>query len=445
MRSNKFNRRSLLKGVLAGSVVTIGLPALELFLNSHGSAFAEEGGGSSGFPRRFGLFFWGNGIIPERWVPTTDGPDWEMSQQLEPLSHLRDVISVVTGTRVGVPNTAPHFAGAAGLLSGTPLADAYGDNTFAAPSIDQLIAAKLGESTRFRSLEFGAEPGSGLSYNGPNSTNPPEKSPLALFERVFGGNFQLGGDGPIVDPTLALRRSVLDAVMDDISSLKATVGSTDKQRLEQHFESIRGLEKRLAKLEEDPPNLAACAIPAEPLSEYPDILGRPQLSAKNRAFCDVVALALACDQTRVFSNFFTYPVSNNLFPEAPAGHHQLTHDELGDQPEVHKITLQCVEELAYQIESLQKIQEGDGTLLDHMVLLGSTEVSLGKTHSLEEFPVVLAGGCDGKLKTGIHYRSVGAENTSKVMLSIIRATGVDAASFGSEGGEATDGLSVIEV
>jgi hypothetical protein len=330
-------------------------------------------------------------------------------------------------------------------LSGVPLADAYGDNTFAAPSVDQLIAAKLGESTRFRSLEFGAEPGSGLSYNGPNSINPPERSPHALFERVFGGSFQLPGEGPIIDPTLALRRSVLDAVMDHIKSLQNQLGASDKLRLEQHLESVRGLEKRLAKLEEDPPNLAGCAMAPKPEKEYPDIEGRPQLQAKNRAFCDIVTLALACDQTRVFSNFFTYPVSNNLFPSAPAGHHQLTHDETGDQPEVHKITLQCIEELAYQIESLMSVQEGDGTLLDHMVVLGTTEVSLGKTHSLEEFPIVLAGGCGGKLKTGIHYRSVGAENTSKVILSIIRATGVDAASFGGEGGKVTDGLSAIEV
>jgi hypothetical protein len=445
MRRKELTRRTVLRGLLAGSAVTIGLPTLDLFLGRNGSALAEEGAGGSGFPRRFGLFFWGNGNIPERWVPEGDGADWIASEQLTPLEHLRDVITVVTGMRLGVPNTAPHFAGAAGILSGTPLQDAYGDNTFAAASVDQIIAAKLGESTRFRSLEFGAEHGGGLSYNGPNSVNPPEGSPFAFFERIFGGSFQLPGEGPIVDPTLALRRSVLDAVMDDISGLNAIVGAADKQRLEQHFDSIRLLEKRLAALEKDPPNLASCAMPPTPDESYPDIEGRPQLSAKNKAFCDTVALALACDQARVFSNFFTYPVSNNLFPDAPKGHHQLTHDEPGDQPEVHKIVLHCMDALAYQIEALKAIPEGDGTLLDHMVLLGTSDVSLGKTHSLDEFPFIFAGGCDGKLKTGIHYRSVGAENASKAVLSLIRAAGADVATFGSEAGEAKEGLGAIEV
>ena len=444
MRRKDLNRRTVLRGLLAGSVVTIGLPALDLFLNNNGTAFADSGGGDSGFPKRFGLFFWANGVIPSRWNPKGEGVGWEASEQLAPIYKFKDDLVIVSGTKVGIPNTAPHFAGAAGILSGTPLQDAYGDNTFASPSIDQLIAAKLGEATRFRSLEFGAEPGSGLSFNGPNSRNPPEKSPMALFERVFGGEFKLPGEGPIVDPTIALRRSVLDAVMSDIKGLNAVVGKSDQVRLEQHFDGVRSLEKRLAKLEEDPPNMASCALPNKPKDEYPDIEGRPQMAAKNAAFCDIAAYALACDQTRVFSNFFSYPVSNNLFPGASAGHHQLTHDEPGDQPEVNKIVIQCIEAFAYQIEVLKSIPEGDGTLLDHMALLGTTEVSLGKTHSLDDFPIVIAGGCHGKFKTGTHYRSVGAENSSRAMLSIVRAVGVDAATYGSEGGEASDGLGAIE-
>lgn len=441
----RIGRRTLLRGLLGGAAVGIGLPALELFLNINGDAYADEPTPGSGFPRRFGLFFWGNGILPARWVPALEGPDWEPSEQLAPLAHLKDQLSIVSGTKLGVPNTAPHFAGAAGILSGSPVLDAYGENTFATPSIDQIVAAKLGETTRFRSLEFGAEPGPGLSFNGPNSRNPPESSPFALFERIFGGSFQLPGEEPIVDPTLALRRSVLDAVGDQTKALQGMVGASDKLRLEQHWDGIRSLEKRLGKLEENPPKLAACAFPPVPEEAYPDIEGRPQLSAKNAVFADIAAMALACDQTRVFSNWFTYPVSNNLFPGSPAGHHQLTHDEPGDQPEVHKIILHCVEALAVQIDALAAVQEGDGTLLDSCLVLGTTEVSLGKTHSLEDFPVVLAGSAGGKLKQGVHYRSPGAENTSKVLLSIVRAMGVDAASYGTKGGEATEGLSAIEV
>jgi hypothetical protein len=138
-------------------------------------------------------------------------------------------------------------------------------------------------------------------------------------------------------------------------------------------------------------------------------------------------------------------VSNPLFKGAPAGHHQLTHDEPGDQPEVHKITLQCVAELAYQIEALQNIEEGAGTLLDSCLVMGTSEVSWGKTHSLEDYPIVLAGSCGGKLKTGVHVRSTSGENASKVLLSICRAVGLDMAEFGEEGGYVNQSLGSIEV
>jgi hypothetical protein len=416
-----------------------------MFMNSHGTAYADQGPGGEGFPRRFGIFFWGNGMLPDRWIPTGEGEDWSLSDQLAPLAGVKDDITVVTGMRLGVPNTSPHYAGAAGFLTGAPVLNPYADQTMATSTIDQIIAGDVGGLTRFKSLECGAKHGGGQSYNGPYSQNPPESSPLAFFERLFGGSFQLPGEEPVVDPTLGLRRSILDSVMSDIDSLKARVGASDRNRLDQHFEGIRELEQRLARLEEDPPNLASCAMPPKPLDEYPEIEGRPQMQEKNRAFSDILALALACDQTRVFGNYFSSPVNNILFEGAPAGHHQLTHDEPGEQPEVHKITVQCVEALAYQIEAIRKIEEGSGTLLDNCIVLGTSEISLGKTHSLDEFPIVLAGTCGGKLKKGIHYRSTSSENASKVQLSLCRAMGLDLASFGSEGGLSSEGLSAIEV
>ena len=439
------NRRTILRGFFGGALVHVALPPLEMFMNSHGTAYAEEGAGGEGFPKRFGIFFWGNGMLPDRWVPTGEGAEWELSEQLMPLAAVKNDITVVTGMRVGVPNSVPHHAGASGILTGAPALNPYTDTTMAGPTIDQIIANEVGGLTRFKSLEFGARPGSGMSYNGPHSKNPPESSPRAFFERLFGGSFQLPGEEPIVDPTLGLRRSILDGLMEDIGALKKRVSAGDKARLEQHFEGIRSLEKRLARLEEDPPNLAACGIPEMPLEDYPDIEGRPQLQAKNRAFSDTIALALACDQTRVFGNYFTKPLTNILFQGVSAGHHQLTHDEPGEQAEVNEITLQCIEGLAYQIEALSRVEEGAGTLLDNCLVFGTSEVSLGKTHSLDEFPIVLAGTCGGRIKKGIHYRSSAGDNASKVLLSICRAMGLDMASFGSEGGKVSEGLSEIEV
>ncbi|MEZ4266768.1 MAG: DUF1552 domain-containing protein [Myxococcota bacterium] len=444
-KTHGITRRTLLKGIFGGAVVGLGLPPLEIFMNSHGTSYAAEGGGFSGFPRRFGLFWWGNGVLPDRWAPLTDGAGWEPSVLLEPLRGLRDHISVVTGTELGLPNSRPHGAGEAGFLTGRPLLDPYGENTFPSASLDQVIAQAIGTSTNYASLEVGALPGASRSYNGPHSINPSETDPIALYQRLFGPTFTKPGETPIIDPTLSLRRSVLDAVTDELAGLKARVGKADQARLELHFDGMRALEKRLAKLQGTPPVLDACDRPTQPTDTYPDIEGRAQLAEKNRATCDIVAMALACDMTRVFSNWFTGPVSNPLFPGAPAGHHQLTHDEPGEQSSVEAIVIQIMESFAYQVQSLKNVEEGDGTLLDSMACIGTSEISLGRTHALDDFPLLIAGSAGKRLREGVHIRSAGGELTGKVTLSVLRALGIEAPSWGAEGGYVDSGYSALEV
>jgi len=435
--NRKIARRTMLKGLLGGAVVTVGLPWLEYF--SAKPAYAQ-----SAFPTRFGLYFWGNGMHPYRWVPDGEGSDYTLSEQLAPLESVKEDITVVSGLEVKTPNTIPHAAGAAGILSCAPLLIEGESNTFAEPSIDQVIADGIGGATRFRSLEYGAEPESGLSHNGPNSINPAENSPYALFERLFGTSFRAPGDDGEVDPSVGLRRSVLDAVMDDAADLKGRLGKHDRDRLAQHLESVRELELRLARLEEDPPMLEACSAPEPPEESYPDVDGRPQISAKNRAMCDVVSMAIACDQTRVFSNFVTAPVNNLLFPHANAGHHQLTHDEPGEQPQVNDIVLQLMDEFAYMVDTLRSIPEGEGTVLDHCAVLATSDVSYGRTHRLDEFPIILAGTAGGRLKKGIHVRKE-KENATKVHVMFMRALGMNVDGFGVDDAQTDGALSEIEV
>ena len=159
---------------------------------------------------------------------------------------------------------------------------------------------------------------------------------------------------------------------------------------------------------------------------------------------DLLAMALACDQTRVFSFHFTSPLNNELFTDTTDGHHNLTHNEGGDQPEVHSITVQVMEELAYLLEALRAVPEGEGSLLDNSIVLAASETSEGRTHALDEIPLIVAGGA-GRIVTGQHYRSYTQESASKAMLSLIRAMDVPAASFGAGESEATDGLSDIEL
>lgn len=429
--SVRLDRRTVLKGLLGGTVVSIGLPPLDIFFNGSGTAYAD----ASPFPTRFGLFFWGNGTIPDKWVPQGEGAGdaWQLSEQLMPLAGHKDKLAVVSGLRVMIPNRIPHWSGAAGVLAAVSGKGRDNSYTMNSPTIDQVIANGLeaqGQITRYRSIEYGAAADGGLSYSGPDAINPAETSPRALFERIFTDGFRAPGSAAGPDPELAQRRSVLDAVLGQGKRMSSKLGAVDRQRLESHFEGIRELEKRIRFLEENPIELAACAVPDEPPAELPDD-GSP-VSAANQALTDVMTMALACDQTRVFSNWITRPVNNLLFEGTTAGHHQLTHDEPGDQPQVNTIVKQLMTEFARMLDGLRQIPEGDGTLLDHCLIMGTSDVSLGRVHSLDEFPILLVGGGGGAVKTDFHWRSATQDNVTKLLITVQKAMGMPVEEFGQE-------------
>jgi hypothetical protein len=433
----------MLRGVLAGGTVAIGLPALDLFLNESGTAYA----GGMGFPTRFGIFFFGNGVIPRLWNPAlgesvgTDTYRWEATGLLEPLAEVKSHCTVVSGTKVLTTNTNPHGSGPAGLFAGADLVD----GTFVGPSVDQRVADEIG-ATRFRSLQVGVQPSDFChSMTGPAMVNPPVTNPFTLYERIFGEGFRLPGEMGMVDPRIGLRRSVLDAVSEQTQRLRSRVGAADRARLDQHFEGIRELEGQLARLEEDPPMLDACGRPETvPEMDYPDLDGRPQLQLKNRVICDLLVMALACDQTRVFYDAFSQPVNNMLFLDLATGHHQLTHDEPDPQPLHERVVRFSIAQFAYLVSRMAAVPEGDGSLLDHSAVLCTTDCSFGRTHAIDDYPMVIAGGASGALRQDIHYRSPSNENASKVMLTLMRAVGARAAEYGFGEAHTMDGLGAIE-
>lgn len=437
------SRRTMLRGVLAGTTVAVGLPALDLFLNESGTAYA----GGRGFPTRFGVFFFGNGSIPRLWNPALgrvlapDTYEWEATGLLEPIARVKEQCTVVSGTKVLTSNTNPHLSGPAGLFAGADLVD----GTFVGPSLDQRIAQQIG-ATRFRSLQVGVQNSDFChSMTGPAMVNPPVTNPFTLYERIFGAGFRLPGEEGMVDPRIGLRRSVLDAVSEQARRLQRRVGAADRARLEQHFEGIRELEGQLARLEEDPPVLEACGRPATvPEADYPDLEGRPQLELKSRLIADLVVMAMACDQTRVFYEAFSQSVNNMLFLDVDSGHHQLTHDEPDPQPQHERIVRFTMGQFAYLAERMAQVTEGDGTLLDHSAVLCTTDCSFGRTHALDDYPLLIAGGANGALRTNIHYRSPSNENASKVMLTLMRAVGARASEYGFGEARTVDGLGAIE-
>lgn len=444
------NRRTVLRGALGGSAVALGLPLLEGMLSSRAWARGPEG-----FPRRFGLFFWGNGTLPgdpgkpeenpDRWTPlgTGAGDAWSLSEQLAPLAAHKDRLVVVSGTSMKLPNIEPHGSGAAGLLSGAPLLTSSLES-FTAPSIDQVIAAAIGQDTLFGSLQTAATDTFGLSFSAANARHPCEAAPFVLYRRLFGDTFVEPGEGGLVSPTLGLRRSVLDAVTGDMDRLAARVGSADRARIDQHLTGIRELEQRLVKLEEDPPDLASCSRPTEPVESYPDLGVFPQIALRNQVMAEMLAMALACDQTRVFAHFLTEPITNVHFDGSTDGHHNRTHDEPNPQSEVHSVTVQCLTHFASLVTALRAIPEGGGTLLDSCAVLACSETSYGRIHSVDEMPIVIAGSAGGALVQDVHYRSTTQENVGKVLLTLQRAVGVVAGEWGTDAARVTEGLSEIE-
>merc|ERR1712025_1406635 len=203
---------------------------------------------------------------------------------------------------------------------------------FARPSVDMIAAAHFEGTTPFRALDEGTT-FQHLSHNGPNNPNPSEYSPQRLYERLFGR--------PVEDDVDLARRSALDAVTGQIRRLQGRVGARDRARLDQHFESIRALEMRLAA--ED----SACTAPETGPGDFPDVGGGEQITPQNQAMSDLIALALACDLTRAFSVLFSPAGSGVIvWPVGAANSlHQICHDEANPQPTVHAAVVFTMERL----------------------------------------------------------------------------------------------------
>ena len=443
------SRRAMLRGLLGTGLIHLGLPSLEIMLNPHGDAFAN----GDPLPTRFGVWFWGNGVRPELWRPDQIGvgSSWNLSPELNPLSAHKNKISVITGAHLKT-GTHPHHAGMTGVMTGAPLYQVGTTrdtivSTFARQSIDMIAAEYYQTQTPLRSLELGITRFRGtdegttfqhLSHNGPNNPNPSEYSPRAVFERLF--------NLPTDSRRLLARRSVIDLVKDQLNVTRRGLGANDQRRLDQHLESLRALERRL----DAPPQ--SCTAPNPPPENFPDINSQEQIEPQNEQMSALLALALSCDLTRVFSVQFSTCGSGVIVWQAGAsnGLHSTTHDEpLSGTPEtqpiVHAATTFTMGQLARFLDILDATPEGEGTLLDQCSILCTSEHTDGRIHSYEDFPLIIAGLGGGRLRGNVHYRSPNQESITRAGLTALRAGGVPAASFGVEGGYTEAGISDLEI
>ncbi len=428
MKKTLMNRRRLLRGMLQGATVGVGLPLLDLFLNDNGNALAN----GAELPVCFGTWHWGLGLCYGQWVPEQVGGEYQMRPQTDILSPIKDKINIYSGMQVMVDGSATrcHYSGQQCMMTGK-LADT--DQGFGR-SIDDVVAEKIGQRSRFASLSVSCDGNVASNYSsrGGDNMNPAEISPLALYQRIFGEGFVDPNAAEFTpDPAIMLRKSALSAVADERRELIKWAGASDRARLDEYFTSLRNLEKKLALELERPAPVAACTLPGAPEGESPSREVSDALHT-HELFSGLIAHALACGQTRVFNMTMSF---NLVAAGDSATFHSHTHEDsvdpgLGYQPRAYEFAIQYLSALKNIVSTLDNIKEGDGTLLDRVLLMAYSDHGDSRIHSYSELPFFTAGRAGGRVKTGLHV-SAPNEPCSRLGLTCLQGLGLSMANWGS--------------
>ena len=405
-------RRTFLRGLGA----TMALPLLDSM------APAASVSAASAPPIRLGYVYTPNGIVgacdksprPFMWTPKASGANFEFSPTMKVLEPFRDEINVfsglaqVTGRALG-DGPGDHARATATFLTGVHPYKTGGADFHLGISADQIAAKELGKFTQLASLELGLEPqplagncDSGytcaymsMSWRGPTSPLPAEINPRTVFERLF-------GDGDSTDARariarLESQRSVLDYVSSSLSRLRMSLGVGDKRKLEEYLESVRDIERRIQLAESQNVEL--------PHIERPGAIPEDYLHY-TKLMIDMQVVAWQTDMTRVASLMLGRDGSNRAYREIGIsdGHHSISHHQ-GDQERLDKLIK--IDELhvsmfAYLLEKLRATPDGDGTLLDHSLVVFGSSISESNIHTHDDLPIVLAGTANGRLKGNRH-------------------------------------------
>jgi hypothetical protein len=395
---------------LHGAGVTIALPFLEAML----PAQTPLRNTAANVKSRFTAIFFPHGMAPGYWVPKKEGTDFEFTPIMMPLEPLRDRTVILSGLHCKSAEPPPgvtgadHWVASAFLCASKPKKTA-GADVYNGTTIDQLIAQKIGQDNLLPSLQMGIDDPQGssstcgegyscaytnsISWTSPTRPNPMEINPQVVFERLF-------GDGSTASERSIRRqqdRSILDLVTHSLSRLKNQVGPGDRRRLEEYLTDVREIERRL--------QIAAEASSAAPASTVPT--GVPESFDEHiKMQFDLNALAFQGDITRVSTLLGARDLTGRAYPASGAngGFHGLSHhaerpETIAEYSKLNRYHVSC---MAYFAKKLQSIQEGDGTLLDHSLILYGTNMGNSNQHLHYDVPHILVGGASGKLKGGRH-------------------------------------------
>lgn len=437
---SKFNRRRLLKGVVNGVGVSVALPFLEVFLNGSGTALAS----GRPMPLRFGTWGYGLGGTSEIFVPKKTGANYDLPEEIAAWEPVRDDINLFTNGSA-FPDSSPnnnHFTGWVVSRTGVAPEDS---NVVPAETIDVTVAKQIGRATRFSSLTATATADARDTYSFLNAATPnaPEWSPLQFYNRLFGLEFQDPNASEFnLDPRLIARRSVLSGVMDQSRSMMKSLGAADRQRLDQYFTGLRQLEKQFDQRLTKPEPIASCVAPTEaPVNPLMD-KSADAVKLRHQMMTELMVMAVACDQTRVFNMTYSAAFSSIIKPGYPKPHHTCTHEEpvdeaVGYQHHASWFTRRAMESWADFVQAFKAVPEGDGTLLDNVLILGTTDVGYARTHAIDGMPVFLAGRAGGKVKSGRHIDLEGG-SVAQVGYTALRSLGIDTPSWGTLSNECSE-------
>lgn len=442
-------RRTFLRGL--GAMMAI--PALESLGGTRASGSSLPVSQAAGeAPLRLAFVYVPNGVHMPDWTPSYDGALTELPAILEPLAPFKRQMMILSGLThdKGRPNgdgAGDHARAAASWLTGSQALKSEGAEIRAGVSVDQVAASVLGQYTRLPSLEIGAEPGrqagkcdsgyscaysNNISWRNEVTAMAKEINPRAVFERMFGG----GSDRAKAEGLarrMRYQRSILDFVNEDARALGKRVSGRDRQKLDEYLVAVREIEQRVERAEreakERPAGVPEVDLPAGVPASYEEQL---------RLLADMLVLAFRTDTTRVATYMFANEGSNKAYPfiGVKDGHHTLSHHENNPdkQQKISQINQFHTRQLAYLLERMNEAPDGDGTLLDHTLLVYGSSICDGNRHNHDDLPVAVFGGGNGTVLPGRHVRYPQETPMCNLFLSLLDRVGAGGERFGDSTG-----------
>jgi hypothetical protein len=422
-------RRTFLRG--AGAVLA--LPMLDAMTPAMSAETAR--------PIRLGFVQVPNGImnLKNEWAPKAEGPLTEMTRILEPLADLKDRMTLISGldsqqaAGLNFEVGGDHPRACTAWLTGTHAKMTSGADLRAGISVDQIAAREFGKYTQLASLEIGLESPevvgacesaygcayyNTIAWRNETSPLPMENRPRAVFERLFG---ESGTTSPEV--RMALRaedRSILDAILSDVRRLRGKLGGADRGKIDQYLEAIRDVERRMQLADKqgdrEIPQIEGPGGAPEVFSEYFKLMA------------DLLVLAWQTDMTRVVTFMMGHEMSGRAYPEVGFGdaHHPCTHHQ-GDPEKIEKtvkINTFHTKMMAYYFDKLRSTKDGDGSLLDHSMILYGAALSDANLHLYTDLPLLLMGGQGVGIKGGQHVRYAKRTPLTNLLLTMLDKAGV---------------------